>query len=169
MFGRRAGRAVVEQLAGGDGGDGPVSEAAARAALRAVEDRVDRLAHAAARDDAYDIRAEMIDTMKTDFGIFREERRMSRASTSSCACEDRMAGVGLRHAGAVFNLDMIRTLELEGMLDVAIATALGAVVRTESRGSHARTDYPNRDDAHWLQHTLAHYQPDGPPDSPASP
>ena len=55
------------------------------------------------------------------------------------------------------------------MLDVAIATALGAVVRTESRGSHARTDYPNRDDAHWLQHTLAHYQPDGPPDLTGKP
>ncbi len=168
VFGRRAGRAVVEQLQG-DGDGGVPSEAAARAAVRAIEERVATLAHAAARDDAYDIRAEMIDTMKVHFGIFREERQMLEGVEKLLRLRDRMAGVGLRHAGAVFNLDMIRTIELEGMLDVAIATAMGAVVRTESRGSHARTDYPNRDDRHWLQHTLAHYRPGGPPDLTGKP
>jgi succinate dehydrogenase/fumarate reductase flavoprotein subunit len=64
---------------------------------------------------------------------------------------------------------MIRTIELEGMLDVALATAAGAFRRTESRGSHARTDYPNRDDGHWLVHTLAAYRPDGPPELTTKP
>jgi len=167
VFGRRAGHAVVEQLEGGDGG--PPAEAAAREALAAMQGRVDRLAHAEATDDAYEIRAEMIDVMKTHFGIFREERQMLEGLEKLLRLKDRMAGVGLRHAGRVFNLDMMRTIELEGMLDVAAATALGAVVRTESRGSHARTDYPNRDDAHWLQHTLAHYRPDGLPELTGKP
>jgi succinate dehydrogenase / fumarate reductase flavoprotein subunit len=68
----------------------------------------------------------------------------------------------LRNKSGVFNLDMIRTVELEGMVDVALATAAGALARTESRGSHSRTDYPTRDDVNWLKHTLAHYQPEGP-------
>jgi succinate dehydrogenase / fumarate reductase flavoprotein subunit len=70
----------------------------------------------------------------------------------------RLADIKLAYGGRVFNLDMIRTIELEGMLDLALATANGAVVRTESRGSHARTDYPTRDDADWLKHTMADYE-----------
>ena len=56
----------------------------------------------------------------------------------------------------IFNLDLLRTLELEGMVDVALAVAAGALRRTGSRGSHARTDYPARDDDAWLKHTLAY-------------
>jgi succinate dehydrogenase / fumarate reductase flavoprotein subunit len=62
----------------------------------------------------------------------------------------------------VFNLDMMRTVELAGMIDVALATAAGALARTESRGSHARTDYPTRDDKDWLKHTLAYAGAGGP-------
>ena len=79
------------------------------------------------------------------------------------ALKERVRHIGLRYTGSVFNLDMIRTIELEGMLDVALATAAGALRRTESRGSHARTDFPNRDDQRWLVHTLAYHQPEGPP------
>jgi succinate dehydrogenase / fumarate reductase flavoprotein subunit len=76
--------------------------------------------------------------------------------------KQRVRNVGLRHAGGVFNLDMIRTVELEGMVDVALGIAAGALARTESRGSHARTDFPGRDDDAWLKHTLAFNTPDGP-------
>jgi succinate dehydrogenase / fumarate reductase flavoprotein subunit len=68
----------------------------------------------------------------------------------------------MHNAGGIFNLDLIRTLELEGMVDLALAVATGAVARTESRGSHSRTDHPQRDDENWLTHTLAHYAPEGP-------
>ena len=78
------------------------------------------------------------------------------------ALKARCATVGLRNAGGIFNVDLIRTIELEGMVDLALATAMGAVARTESRGSHSRTDFPVRDDAEWLKHTMAHYTPDGP-------
>ena len=161
VFGRRAGRAAIEELEGFDGR--PAPDEAAAEALDAVEARVDRLARAAARDDAYAIRAEMIDTMKTHFGIFREARQMQEGIDKLFALKERLPFIGLRHSGGIFNLDMIRTIELEGMLDVAMATAVGAFRRTESRGSHARTDYPNRDDEHWLAHTLATYRPGSPP------
>ena len=74
----------------------------------------------------------------------------------------RVKNVGLRHTGGVFNLDMIRTVELEGMVDVALGIAAGALNRAESRGSHSRTDFPDRDDTQWLKHTLAVSTPDGP-------
>ena len=76
--------------------------------------------------------------------------------------KERCPAIGLRSAGGVFNLDLMRTLELEGMVDLALTVASGALERTESRGSHSRTDYPTRDDEHWLRHTMAHYAPEGP-------
>jgi succinate dehydrogenase / fumarate reductase flavoprotein subunit len=161
VFGRRAGVAVNEYVAGGGARAKP--DAAAREALAAVQGRVDDLSHSAATEDAYDIRADMIVAMKDHFGIFREERQMQAGIDKLLALKDRVKRVGMRHSGGVFNLDMIRTIELEGMLDVALATAIGAYRRTESRGSHARTDFPNRDDERWLKHTLAYHQPDGPP------
>jgi succinate dehydrogenase / fumarate reductase flavoprotein subunit len=75
--------------------------------------------------------------------------------------KERCASVGLRNAGGVFNVDLIRTTELEGMVDLSLTVAHGAIERTESRGSHARTDFPTRNDVDWLKHTMAHYPPDG--------
>ena len=113
-------------------------------------------------EDPYAIRADMTATMKDHFGVFREEKQMREGLERLLALKERCATIGLRHAGGVFNLDLIRTLELEGMVDLALAVAAGAVARTESRGSHSRTDYPARDDAAWLKHTMAHYTPGGP-------
>jgi succinate dehydrogenase / fumarate reductase flavoprotein subunit len=76
--------------------------------------------------------------------------------------KERCGHIGLRNAGGVFNLDLMRTLELEGMVDLALCVAEGALARTESRGSHSRTDHPARDDERWLKHTLAYHTPEGP-------
>ena len=161
VFGRRSGAAVVADLAGRAGG-GDASAAGARA-VADVEARVAALAaRGADGQDPYAIRADMTVTMKDHFGVFREEKEMREGLERLLALKERCATIGLRNAGGVFNLDLIRTLELEGMVDLALAVATGAVERTESRGSHARTDYPTRDDGAWLKHTMAHYTPDGP-------
>ena len=70
--------------------------------------------------------------------------------------------MGIASAGRVFNLELLTVLELEGMLELAQTVAEGALRREESRGSHARTDFPKRDDTSWLHHTLATRGPDGP-------
>jgi len=161
VFGRRSGAAVVADLAGRAGG-GDASAAGARV-VAAVEARVAALAgRGADGQDPYAIRADMMATMKDHFGVFREEKQMREGLERLLALKERCATIGLRNAEGVFNLDLIRTLELEGMVDLALAVATGAVARTESRGSHSRTDYPTRDDVAWLKHTMAHYTPDGP-------
>ncbi len=162
VFGRRAGAAAAAFIAGGGAGgaDGAVTARAADGALAAIRDRVERLRHGS--EQPYAIRADMIATMKEHFGVFRDERRMAEGLEKMRALKERARHVKLMHGGDLFNLDLIRTIELEAMVDVALATATGALARTESRGSHARTDYPARDDVLWLKHTLAHYEPGGP-------
>ena len=76
--------------------------------------------------------------------------------------QERYRRGGVRYKGKTFNLDLLWNLELEVMLDVAEVIAKGALARRESRGSHSRTDFPERDDANWLHHTVAHYTPGGP-------
>jgi succinate dehydrogenase / fumarate reductase flavoprotein subunit len=77
------------------------------------------------------------------------------------ALRDRNTRVRLSYRGKKCNLDLWRALELEHKLELAEAIALGAQRRTESRGSHFRSDHPERRDAEWLHHTLAWRQPDG--------
>ena len=163
VFGRRAGAAVVEYL----GGLGAKRQgvAAGEAALKAAEARVEELAARSGTpgaEDPYVIRSGMTSTMKDHFSVFREASVMQVGLNKMMELKQRVKNVGLRHAGGVFNLDMIRTVELEGMVDVALGIAAGALNRTESRGSHSRTDFPDRDDARWLKHTLAFNTPDGP-------
>jgi len=162
VFGRRAGMAVVADLESGAAGGGDVS-AAGSAAVSAMEARVAELAARGADGaDPYAIRAEMIATTRDYFGVFREESVMRTGLETLRRLKERCGTIGLRNAGGIFNLDLMRTLELEGMVDLALCVAEGALARTESRGSHSRTDYPARDDEHWLVHTLAYHTPEGP-------
>ncbi len=162
VFGRRAGMAVGADLQSGAAGGGDVA-AAGRAAVSAMEARVSELASRGADGaDAYAIRAEMIATTRDYFGVFREESVMRTGLETLRRLKERCGDIGLRNAGGVFNLDLMRTLELESMVDLALCIAEGALARTESRGSHSRTDYPARDDERWLVHTLAYYTPEGP-------
>jgi succinate dehydrogenase / fumarate reductase flavoprotein subunit len=162
VFGRRAGAAAAEFIKGG--GAKPVADVqhAADEAVKAVKSRVEQLATGGGGEDPYAIRAEMTTTMKDHFGVFRDEPTMAAGVAKLRALKERVRHIKLRHTGSVFNLDMIRTTELEGMVDLALAVAVGALQRKESRGSHARTDCPTRDDAAWLKHTMAYYEPDGP-------
>jgi len=160
VFGRRSGAAAAAELLGRPAGPDP--SAAAREALADEEAALAALAaRGADGEDPYAIRAEMTVTMKDHFGVFREERQMREGLERLLKLKERCATIGLRNAGGVFNVDLIRTTELEGMVDLSLAVATGAVQRTESRGSHARTDFPARDDAGWLKHTMAHSTPDG--------
>ena len=161
VFGRRAGAAAARDILGHEHASEP-GESDGRA-VAAAQATVDELAGREGSEDAYVVREEMTEVMRTHYGIYRDEATMKAGVDELLALKARLKKAKLRHTGGIWNLDMIRTMELEGMLDVALATASGALVRTESRGSHARTDFETRDDERWLRHTLAFYQGDDPP------
>ena len=156
VFGRRSGAAAARFVHGKAGRK--QGREALEEAVRAMEAKVAGLAAGDGGEDPYAIRAAMTALMKEHFGVFRDGPAMQAGLEKLNDLKTRLADSRLAYAGSVFNLDMIRTIELEGMLDLALATANGAVVRTESRGSHARTDFPSRDDDRWLKHTLADYE-----------
>jgi len=158
VFGRRAGAEVARYLEGRSDRR-PPNARSAFAAVQAMEDKVDALARTEGGEDAYALRTEMAQVTKEYFGVFRDESTMKAGLERLLSIKERSAKVGLRYTGSVFNLDLIRTLDLESMIDVALCMAFGAVNRTESRGAHYRTDYNTRDDANWLKHTLAYYRP----------
>jgi succinate dehydrogenase / fumarate reductase flavoprotein subunit len=75
--------------------------------------------------------------------------------------KERFQRVRVEDQGSAFNTDLMEAWEVGCLLDVAEVTAAAALERTESRGAHAREDYPDRDDKKWLKHSLAYLEKDG--------
>jgi succinate dehydrogenase / fumarate reductase flavoprotein subunit len=100
--------------------------------------------------------------MTTHVGVFREAKGLATAVETVRRLKADYARVAVRNKSRPYNFELINTLELEGMLDLSEIIAAGALARQESRGSHFRTDFPTRDDARWLRHSLATFTPDGP-------
>ncbi len=121
-----------------------------------------RYLRADGRERIADIRDEMRKAMEDGCGIYRDKATMAKTCDTLRRLRERFSRIGLTDRDAVFNTELIVALELESMLDVAAAVAHGALAREESRGAHTRTDFPKRDDARFLKHTLAYRTPDGP-------
>jgi fumarate reductase flavoprotein subunit len=102
------------------------------------------------------LRAGMTRTMEAGCGIYRDEASLRETCDRLRGLRDRFSRVALDDRSLGFNTDLSAALELDFMLDVAEAVAHSALARTESRGSHQRTDYPKRDDVRFLKHTLAY-------------
>jgi succinate dehydrogenase / fumarate reductase flavoprotein subunit len=110
----------------------------------------------------YKIRDELKATMDENAGIFRNEQKLTVALENIRDLQMRYKNVYVRNKGNVFNQELVNTIELEGMLDIAGAICISALSRKESRGSHYRLDHLKRDDANWLKHTLVSYTQEGP-------
>ncbi len=130
---------------------------------RAEENRVmHELFARSGSESLYQIRQELRDIMDNNVGVFRTEQGLQQALVKVRELKARYQHAGLQDKGTVYNTDLITALELENMLDLSLSIVEGALVRQESRGGHARRDFPNRDDQNWLKHTLAYYTPQGP-------
>ena len=108
------------------------------------------------------IRQEMQKAMEEGAGIYRDEEKMQQACNALRTLRERFKNILIEDRGTTFNTEVMNALELDYMLDVAEAVANSALKRKESRGSHTRTDFPKRDDANFLKHSLAFRTPDGP-------
>lgn len=100
------------------------------------------------------IRAELQKIMQQDFGVFRTADYMEQGLEKLKKLKERLKHASIQDKSKIFNTARVEALELDNLMDVAVATAFSALARTESRGSHAREDYPERNDAEWLKHTL---------------
>jgi succinate dehydrogenase/fumarate reductase flavoprotein subunit len=95
-------------------------------------------------------------------GMFRSGADLEEALKEIGKLKQRFSQLRPISVDKVFNLDLIRTLEVEAMLDLAQVITTSALARKESRGAHVRLDFPQRDDEHFLKHTHAHCTPTGP-------
>ncbi|MDH5179946.1 MAG: succinate dehydrogenase flavoprotein subunit, partial [Gammaproteobacteria bacterium] len=100
------------------------------------------------------IRRELQAVMEKYCGVFRNEDILSEGLGKVLEIEQRMSQVRLQDHSRIFNTARIEAMELENLIDIAVATVTSALARKESRGAHSRTDYPDRDDQNWLKHTL---------------
>jgi succinate dehydrogenase / fumarate reductase flavoprotein subunit len=101
-----------------------------------------------------ELRELMGTTMDDDVGVFRDPKRMEGALKVIKMIQERFENVSIPRSDDRFNYALVRTLELENMLQLAYAIIAGAIWREESRGAHWRIDHPKRDDDRFLRHTL---------------
>jgi succinate dehydrogenase / fumarate reductase flavoprotein subunit len=105
------------------------------------------------------LKDEMQSTMEHYCGVFRTKDELERGIDAMLALEQRLQHAVLEDHSQVFNTARIEALELENLMDLALATISSALAREESRGAHSRIDFPERDDIHWMRHSL-YYQQD---------
>jgi len=149
VFGRRAGKHIAAYVKAA--GLGPVSKDADGPSRTLVA----RLRDGKKGARAVDIRDEMETVMMENVGIFRNDKDLGIAVAKMADLRAKWTEVRATDDAASYNGNILNILELGNLVDLAYLTAVTARERTESRGAHARDDFPARDDEHWLKHSLA--------------
>ncbi len=158
------GKVVGEDVAGYLASDEADPESGESSLVAGEESRVfhDLFRNETASADVYTLKAKLRDIMDRSVYVFRDEAGLTDAVREVKELKRAFRGVKATDGGRVFNYNLQDVLEVGVMLELAEVVAQGALNRRESRGGHARTDYPNRDDKNWLKHTLAVRSADGP-------
>lgn len=154
VFGRRAGRHMAGYLRDAD-------EARPRAPDTRARDEIRALLTRSTGEPTGRIREALQQEMMERVSVFRTADGLRQALQTIATLKDRYSRARIDDRGRRFNTDLLEALELGFLLDLAEATAASALHRSESRGGHYREDYPARDDATWLKHTLLFRRDDG--------
>ncbi len=151
VFGRSAGDHIVAQNLPAQS-HRPLPQDAGEQSLA----RLARLDGAANGERVADVAADLRRTMQSHCGVFRNQQILAEGVRKVHELEARVARTAIGDKSRIFNTARVEALELDNMIEVAKATVVSAEARRESRGAQARSDYPERDDIHWLKHTLWH-------------
>lgn len=159
VFGQRAGQRAADLVKAA----APAPESALADALREQTAAIEALKARSEGERQGVLRRQMKAVMTDNVGVYRQEKPLAEAVANLAELKHRYRRVVLDNKGDDFNYDLVDTLELGGMLELADVTALTALKRTECRGSHWRTDHLGRNDEDWLKHSVATHNPDGAP------
>jgi len=149
VFGRAAAHRAVELVRPG------APHAPLANGIEASLDRFDAVRHSQGPRKTGSIRDEMQIVMEQNCAVFRTGDVLREGVDKIDAAARGFADLGISDRSLIWNSDLVEALELENLLEQAVVTLHSANARTESRGAHAREDFPDRDDRNWLKHTLA--------------
>jgi len=149
VFGKHAGLRAAEYANGAD------FQALPADPTEYARQQLNEILHCDGGEKDYVIGQEMKSVMFDEVGVFRTEAGMQKALDKIAELKERLKRIRKPDTGKIFNTELMNIWEMGNLLDLAEVTTASALARTESRGGHARDDYPKRDDANWLKHTLA--------------
>ena len=149
VFGRAAGKHIEKMLS-----DGIEQRVASDADVEVALARLNRLNESKGGENVVSLRSELQEVMQNHFGVFRKGDFMKTGIERLQEIGERIKNIFLKDKSKTFNTARIEALELENLYEVALATAVAAEARNESRGAHARDDFRERDDENWLCHSI---------------
>jgi len=149
VFGRAAGNFIVDRGVPATSHK-PLPADAGEVSLA----RLARLDAATSGESVSEVGNDLRKSMQAHCGVFRNQALLSEGVAKVMELEQRVQRTAIHDKSRVFNTARVEALELDNLIEVAKATIVSAEARRESRGAQARSDYPERDDVHWLKHTL---------------